>query len=117
MRGDWGGGIRWDAHVRDGYRCVYCGLDGAVLKRWDLFTNDHLVPEATGGPYTLLNVVTACLGCNQIKSGFDPTDKGLDPLTEESRNRLISRAKEYIEAHRKEWEADFQEMLREAQRL
>ena|SRR2546425_2135702 len=95
---------------------AYCGLDAALLKRWDLFTSDHLVPERKGGPRTPLNLVTACVGCNQIKSGFDPTENGAY-LTEETRDRLIKSAKDHIENKRRQWDADFQQMLKEAGRL
>lgn len=113
---DWGGRIRWDVHVRDGCRCVYCDLDMATLKRWDLFTNDHLVPKKKSGPYERQNLVTACLGCNQLKGSFDPTNNGTDTLTVESRGRLIQRAKDHIEAKRRMWDSDFQEILSEAAR-
>jgi hypothetical protein len=117
-RSDWGGGIRWDVHVRDCCRCVYCGLDTKLLaNRWDLFTTDHLVPDAAGGPYSVVNLVTACLGCNALKSGFDPTNNGTDPLTEESRERLIQRGKEDIETKRRKWHGDAVEMQSQAERL
>lgn len=117
MRKEWGGGISWDVLVRDKFQCQYCGLDAAALGRWDLFDPDHLIPGAKGGPYTLLNLVTACMGCNKLKAGYDPSGPCAccaDPLTEESRLRLIRRSKDHIDAKRARWEADFQAMLREA---
>lgn len=116
-RSESGKGIRWDTHLRDKYRCVYCdlGLDGALDGRWDLFTNDHLVPEARGGQYVLENVVTACLGCNALKAGFDPRDAG-DPVTPtaENRPRLILTAKHEIDRRRLIWHEDVREILRQA---
>ena len=117
---DWRGGIDLEVFVRDGYRCVYCGLDLiAHGDRWDLFAADHLVPKSKRGADSLLNLVTACLGCNRLKSGFDPekTKDGIDALTEESKSRLIERAKVHIESERRKWAADAQSMLKEAKRL
>jgi 5-methylcytosine-specific restriction endonuclease McrA len=117
---DFRGGVDWDVFVRDKYCCVYCGLDMMVIgNRWDLFAADHLVPKAKGGPDTLTNLVTACLGCNRLKSGFDPTntEDGIETLTEGSRNRLIERARKHIESERRKWDADAQAMLKEAGRI
>jgi FixJ family two-component response regulator len=41
-------------------RCAYCGQE-------TFLTEDHLVPVKQGGPRTLLNIVPACLQCNQSK--------------------------------------------------
>ena len=57
------------------------------------------------------------MGCNRLKRGFDPTKNGGDPLSDESREGLIQRAKIYIEAERRKWNADAEAMLREAGRL
>jgi hypothetical protein len=118
---DWRGGPDWGIFVRDSFRCVYCNLDMMPLNqlyyRWDLFIADHLNPKCKDGRNAKMNLVTACMGCKRLKSGFDPTDNGNDPLCEESRERLIQRAKAHIEAERKKWNADAEAMLKEAGRL
>jgi len=48
------------------YRCAYCG------KRITNPTQDHIIPVANGGNYTIHNIVPACLKCNQKKSAGPP---------------------------------------------
>jgi hypothetical protein len=53
---------------RDRQICAYCGghLPGSHL------TRDHVIPVSQGGRDVWMNVVTACRGCNQRKSGRTP---------------------------------------------
>lgn len=53
---------------RDRQVCAYCGdrLPGSHL------TRDHVIPVSQGGQDIWMNVVTACRGCNQRKSGRTP---------------------------------------------
>jgi 5-methylcytosine-specific restriction endonuclease McrA len=115
-RKDWGIGTRWDVHVRDKCRCVYGSLDGADGYRWDLFTNDHLVPFSRGGSYEMVNLVTACLGCNYLKADYDPREND-EPVTLENTPRLIQKAKDEIDRRRRLWQDDFRAILRQAGRL
>lgn len=59
---------------RDRHICAYCGdeLPGQRL------TRDHVVPVSQGGRDTWMNVVTACRGCNQVKSGRTPEQAGME---------------------------------------
>ncbi len=61
---------------RDRHVCAYCGeeLPGQRL------TRDHVVPVVQGGRDTWMNVVTACRGCNQQKSGRTPEQAGMELL-------------------------------------
>jgi hypothetical protein len=61
---------------RDRHVCAYCGdeLPGQRL------TRDHVVPVVQGGRDTWMNVVTACRGCNQSKSGRTPEQAGMELL-------------------------------------
>lgn len=79
---------------------MYCGLDGADGFRWDLLTNDHLVPSARDEKYEEANLVTACLGCNTLKAGYEPRENG-EPLTPEEKQRLIDHATREIERRRR----------------
>jgi hypothetical protein len=54
---------RQDVFVRDGWRCVYCGL---VFDTADL-TVDHVQPRLRLGDRSGGNLVTACKGCNTRK--------------------------------------------------
>jgi hypothetical protein len=61
---------------RDRHVCAYCGqeLTGSRL------TRDHVVPVSQGGRDLWMNVVTACRGCNQHKSGRTPEEAGMELL-------------------------------------
>lgn len=53
---------------RDRHTCAYCATEMASQK----LTRDHIVPVSQGGRDLWMNVVTACRGCNQRKSGRTP---------------------------------------------
>ncbi|RLJ67522.1 HNH endonuclease [Sulfurisoma sediminicola] len=61
---------------RDRHVCAYCGeqLPGNRL------TRDHVVPLSQHGRDAWMNVVTACRGCNQAKSGRTPEQAGMELL-------------------------------------
>jgi 5-methylcytosine-specific restriction endonuclease McrA len=54
---------------RDGYRCCYCGRHATTV--------DHLLPSSRGGPWTWLNTVAACGGCNGRKAARTPAEAGM----------------------------------------
>ncbi len=62
--------------LRDRHICAYCGDSLSSVR----LTRDHVVPVSQGGRDIWMNVVTACRGCNQRKSGRTP---------EEARMQLI----------------------------
>lgn len=62
--------------TRDKYTCQYCGRRYRVEE----LTFDHVIPIAKGGRKTWTNIVTACIRCNNHKSGRTP---------EQARMRLI----------------------------
>lgn len=85
----------YQAFVRDGHRCVYCGKD--ILESLDSFAAshlDHLKPKRTGGTDEPINCVTACAVCNSMKGGFDPSPDG--PVTPETFDSVVAKAKAYI---------------------
>jgi 5-methylcytosine-specific restriction endonuclease McrA len=47
-------------------KCAYCGIDGISL------TDDHFIPIAKGGLYSIKNIVPACLHCNLSKNDSHP---------------------------------------------
>jgi len=69
---------RSNIFTRDKHCCQYCGRHCKL----DELTFDHVVPIAKGGMKTWTNIVTACISCNNKKSGRTP---------EEARMRLIKR--------------------------
>ena len=52
--------------IRDEYRCQYCEK---VFPK-DKLTVDHVRPRSKGGKTEWINVVTACIDCNQKKSDY-----------------------------------------------
>ena len=72
MRGKWSGnagnGSKWihrprrlAIYERDGYRCVWCGIQVEAKISACL---DHLVPRSQGGTHKSNNLVTSCFDCN-----------------------------------------------------
>lgn len=61
---------------RDRHLCAYCGLN---LPTHSL-TRDHIIPVSRGGRDLWMNVVTACLPCNQHKSGRTPEEARMELL-------------------------------------
>jgi 5-methylcytosine-specific restriction endonuclease McrA len=89
----------YQAFVRDGHACVYCGKD--ILASLDSFAAshlDHLKPKHAGGTDELINSVTACSVCNSMKAGYDPSPEG--PVTPETFDLVLARARNYIESKR-----------------
>src|SRR5256712_3459168 len=64
---------RINIFTRDGFRCQYCRRK---FHTEDL-TFDHVIPIAKGGNKTWENIVTACWGCNNRKSGRMPEEAGM----------------------------------------
>src|SRR3954463_13334313 len=51
-------------YMRDKFRCQYCG-DKQSLSQ---LTLDHIMPRSRGGDNSPVNVVTACIECNNRKA-------------------------------------------------
>jgi 5-methylcytosine-specific restriction endonuclease McrA len=64
-------------YVRDHWRCQYCGEKKAAN---DL-TLDHILPRSRGGDNSPVNVVTACLACNNRKADRTPEEARMPLLT------------------------------------
>ncbi len=65
------GDIRHEIMLRDGFKCVYCGYDGAAsfdAWRHGRLCIDHLKPRKSGGGNEKENLVTACAACNSDKA-------------------------------------------------
>lgn len=77
-------------HERDHWTCAYCGkpVSKKPRKRWLLATVDHVIPASRGGATNWLNLVSACLRCNNLKDDRTPDEAGMplrfepyDPMT------------------------------------
>ncbi|HMN81537.1 MAG TPA: HNH endonuclease [Burkholderiaceae bacterium] len=58
---------------RDRHTCAYCGQRFAER----LLSCDHIVPQARGGAWTWMNLVTACGPCNGRKADRRPEEAGM----------------------------------------
>ena len=68
--------VRKVVHLRDNYKCTYCGIGDTVLGL------DHIVPISCGGGWELSNLTTACRSCNTKKGNRTPDQwkAGAKPL-------------------------------------
>ncbi|CAB4165011.1 HNHc domain containing protein [uncultured Caudovirales phage] len=55
--------VRFEVFKRDKFTCQYCGQKAPDV----ILHCDHIRPVAGGGKNDILNLITACLGCNQGK--------------------------------------------------
>ena len=58
---------------RDRHTCAYCAQ---VFLDRDLQA-EHIVPDSKGGPYTWMNLVSACGSCNARKGARTPEQAGM----------------------------------------
>jgi HNH endonuclease len=61
---------------RDRYTCAYC----AEVFHEKYLQAEHIIPDSKGGPYSWMNLVTACKWCNGRKADRTPEQAGM-PLT------------------------------------
>jgi CRISPR/Cas system Type II protein with McrA/HNH and RuvC-like nuclease domain len=71
-------------YIRDKYRCQYCG----ERKLPATLTLDHIFPRSRGGDNSPLNIVTACLDCNNRKSNRTPEEARMPLLTTQTALRV-----------------------------
>ena len=71
-------------YMRDKFRCQYCGEKKDV----DELTLDHILPRSRGGDNSPLNVVTACLKCNNRKSNRTPEEARMPLQTSQTALRV-----------------------------
>lgn len=71
-------------YTRDKFRCQYCG---AKQKASEL-TLDHILPRSRGEDNSPINVVTACLKCNNRKGDRTPAEARMPLLTSQTALRV-----------------------------
>lgn len=71
-------------YMRDKYRCQYCGDKKTASE----LTLDHILPRSRGGDNSPVNVVTACVACNQRKGNRTPSEARMPLLTPQSALRV-----------------------------
>jgi len=71
-------------YMRDKFRCQYCGEKKPVSE----LTLDHILPRSRGGDNSLVNIVTACVPCNNRKSDRTPAEARMPLLTSQTALRV-----------------------------
>ena len=71
-------------YMRDKFRCQYCG----EKKTAGELTLDHILPRSRGGDNSPVNVVTACVPCNNRKGDRTPAEARMPLLTSQSALRV-----------------------------
>src|SRR6476660_3184863 len=71
-------------YMRDKFRCQYCGEKKAAGE----LTLDHILPRSRGGDNSPVNIVTACLACNNRKGDRTPAEARMPLLTSQSALRV-----------------------------
>ena len=71
-------------YTRDKFRCQYCGAKKTASE----LTLDHIWPRSRGGDNTPINVVTACLKCNNRKGDRTPEEARMPLLTSQTALRV-----------------------------
>ncbi len=71
-------------YMRDKFRCQYCGEKKAATA----LTLDHIMPRSRGGDNSPVNIVTACVPCNNRKSNRTPAEARMPLLTSQSALRV-----------------------------
>ena len=71
-------------YMRDKFRCQYCGEKKGAAE----LTLDHILPRSRGGDNSPVNIVTACILCNNRKSNRTPAEARMPLLTSQSALRV-----------------------------
>jgi 5-methylcytosine-specific restriction endonuclease McrA len=71
-------------YIRDKYRCQYCGEKKTAPE----LTLDHIMPRSRGGDNSPVNIVTACLQCNNRKRDRTPAEARMPLLTSQTALRV-----------------------------
>ena len=70
--------------MRDKFRCQYCGEKKTAAE----LTLDHILPRSRGGDNSPVNIVAACVPCNNRKSDRTPAEARMPLLTSQSALRV-----------------------------
>jgi len=92
-------------YMRDKFRCQYCGDKKGVTE----LTLDHILPRSRGGDNSPVNVVTACIACNNRKGSRTPDEARMPLLT--SQTALRVRLERVVLCHYAEARAEWRKYL------
>jgi len=107
-------GYAYPVHKRDGFRCVYCGLDGSEsFSSWLSLSWDHLLPKGHPKRDDLDYIVTACMFCNVADNQYfvKAEERGLkfDDMNPEE---LVAQRKPYVMKTRNSYHEFWNENVR-----
>jgi 5-methylcytosine-specific restriction endonuclease McrA len=92
-------------YLRDKFRCQYCGDKKGVTE----LTLDHILPRSRGGDNSPVNIVTACIACNNRKGSRTPDEARMPLLT--SQTALRVRLERVVLCHYAEARAEWRKYL------
>jgi 5-methylcytosine-specific restriction endonuclease McrA len=92
-------------YMRDKFRCQYCGDKKGAGE----LTLDHILPRSRGGDNSPVNVVTACIKCNNRKSNRTPEEARMPLLT--SQSGLRAKLERVVLCHYAEARAEWRKYL------
>ena len=92
-------------YMRDKFRCQYCGEKKAANQ----LTLDHILPRSRGGDNSPVNIVTACVACNNRKSNRTPDEARMPLLT--SQRALRVKLEQIMLCHYAEDRAEWRKYL------
>jgi 5-methylcytosine-specific restriction endonuclease McrA len=99
------GAKRLRIYMRDKFRCQYCGEKRGATE----LTLDHILPRSRGGDNSPVNIVTACVDCNQRKGSRTPDEARMPLLT--SQTALRVKLERVVLCHYAEARADWRKYL------
>lgn len=65
--------VRFEVFKRDSFTCQYCGQSAPTI----ILNIDHVIPVASGGDNSILNLVTSCFDCNSGKGKRELSDNAV----------------------------------------
>jgi len=105
-------GYAFPIHKRDGFKCVYCGLDGTQsFEAWLSLSQDHLLPKGHAHRDDSEYIVTSCMFCNVADNQYfaKAEERGIT-FDCKTRNELVEQRKLYVQktrcGYREFWEAN-----------
>ena len=95
-------GYAFAIHKRDGFKCVYWGLDGKEsFPNWLSLSQDHLLPKGHPDKEKQDFIVTACQFCNTADNHYFERESSKGNLfVDQTPEKLIQKRKVGIELSR-----------------
>jgi 5-methylcytosine-specific restriction endonuclease McrA len=98
-------GYAHQIHVRDNFKCRYCGVDGkSSFDTWLTLTVDHLLPKGNPNRDNPEYMVTACSFCNTADNRyFDlAVERGIT-FDRKTQDELVAQRLPYVENTRNKY--------------